>query len=262
MFWNWIKTLTLQRPASEEYNYSHKNDGNDVIIYKVINCLILSIPITMEADETESSASVNENDEPVSSNEKEPVFSDSQDESLDGAAELPYEASPEYLQRKLYFFLGHLKEFHSKLPETYQVRIPTELLSEMANCLLNDTIFEIVKGLMEIQHVTENHLKNLRDQIATKHEMEIQDWVSKIQDSEELEHILALMKIKHNRELKETDKKLVLHLDQKVKDQQSTLNLAGVPGFYETDNPKEIKIQMFLLDFILRLSRLKFEPGK
>lgn len=47
-----------------------------------------------------------------------------------------------------------------------------------------------------------------------------------------------------------------------VKDQQSTLNQAGVPGFYIADNPKEIKIQMHLLDFILRLSRLKFEPGK
>lgn len=44
-----------------------------------------------------------------------------------------------------------------------------------------------------------------------------------------------------------------------VKDQQSTLEKAGVPGFYITDNPKEIKIQIHLLDFILRLSRKKFE---
>lgn len=40
------------------------------------------------------------------------------------------------------------------------------------------------------------------------------------------------------------------------------LQKAGVPGFYHTPNPKEIKIQMFLLDFILRLSRLKYEPNK
>lgn len=62
--------------------------------------------------------------------------------------------------------------------------------------------------------------------------------------------------------MKETDMKLVLHLDQKVKDQQSTLEKAGVPGFYITDNAKEITIQMYLLDFILRLSRIKFEPTK
>lgn len=60
--------------------------------------------------------------------------------------------------------------------------------------------------------------------------------------------------------MKETDMKIIIHLDQKVKDQQSTLEKAGVPGFKVTDNPKEIKIQMYLLDFILRLSKLKFEP--
>ncbi|CAD7081035.1 unnamed protein product, partial [Hermetia illucens] len=47
-----------------------------------------------------------------------------------------------------------------------------------------------------------------------------------------------------------------------VHDQQATLEKAGVPGFYVTDSPKEIKIQMHLLDFILRLSRIKFEPNK
>lgn len=77
-----------------------------------------------------------------------------------------------------------------------------------------------------------------------------------------MEHILALMKIKHAKKLKETDMKLVLHLDQKVKDQQSTLEKAGVPGFYITDNAKEITTQMYLLDFVLRLSRIKFEPTK
>lgn len=88
---------------------------------------------------------------------------------------------------------------------------------------------------------------------------EINIWMGKIRDSEELDHILALMKLKHSKQLREKDMELVLHLDQKVRDQQSTLQAAGVPGFYITDNPKEIKIQMFLLDFILRLSRLKFD---
>lgn len=57
-------------------------------------------------------------------------------------------------------------------------------------------------------------------------------------------------------ELKAFDKNLVLQLDQKVADQQSTLEQAGVPGFYVTTNPLEIKVQMHLLDFILRLSRM------
>jgi len=49
---------------------------------------------------------------------------------------------------------------------------------------------------------------------------------------------------------------LVVQLDQKVTDQQQTLEQAGVPGFYVTTNSLEIKVQMHLLDFILRLSKM------
>jgi hypothetical protein len=54
----------------------------------------------------------------------------------------------------------------------YQQRVPCELLSGLANALLNDTIFEIVKGLMEIQHVTEKHLFQQRLQLINKHSSE------------------------------------------------------------------------------------------
>lgn len=141
------------------------------------------------------------------------------------------------------------------------MRIPYDLLISLSNSLLNDTVFEIVKRLIEIQHVTETHLFQQRQQIEIDHEHEIHTWMEKIQDPEELQHILKLMKIKHKKQLLETDQKLVLHLDQKVKDQQMTLEKAGVPGFYVTKNPKEIKIQMHLLDIILRLSRMKFDPN-
>ncbi|XP_061396269.1 gonadal protein gdl [Musca vetustissima] len=182
--------------------------------------------------------------------------------SSGGAETIPDELSPEFLQRKLYFLVDKLKSMQNQLPEIYQSRISYELLTELANSLLNDTIFEIVKGLMEIQHVTEKHLYQLREQVQNEYEIEVQEWISKISDQEELQHILQLMKIKHTKKMKETDMKLIALLDQKVKDQQLTLHKAGVAGFYVTDNPKEIKIQMFLLDFILRLSRIKFEPNK
>lgn len=141
------------------------------------------------------------------------------------------------------------------------MRIPYDLLITLANSLVNDTIFEIVKRLIEIQHVTENHLFQMRQQVENEYQIDVQKWMSKIQDPEELQHIIALMKIKHAKKLKETDQKLVLHLDQKVRDQQMTLEKAGVPGFYVTMIPREIKIQMHLLDFILRLSRMKFDPN-
>lgn len=141
------------------------------------------------------------------------------------------------------------------------MRIPYDLLINLANSLINDTIFEIVKRLIEIQHVTENHLYQMRQQVENEHQLEVQNWITKIQDPEELQHILALMKIKHVKKLRETDQKLVLHLDQKVRDQQTTLEKANVPGFYVTMIPREITIQMHLLDFILRLSRMKFDPN-
>lgn len=70
--------------------------------------------------------------------------------------------------------------------------------------------------------------------------------------------IQALQKfmIQQKDDLKAFDMNLVLQLDQKVADQQQILEQAGVPGFYVTSNTTEIKVQMHLLDFLLRLSRM------
>lgn len=54
-------------------------------------------------------------------------------------------------------------------------------------------------------------------------------------------------------EQKQFDCNLVLQLDQKVMDQQATLEKAGVPGFYVTNNPTDIQVQMYLLQFIKKL---------
>ncbi|XP_054735553.1 gonadal protein gdl isoform X2 [Anastrepha obliqua] len=125
--------------------------------------------------------------------------------------------TPEFLQRKLYFLVDQLKQMHAQLPENYQIRISYELLTELANSLLNDTIFEIVKGLMEIQNVTEKHLLTLRKQVETDFELEMQEWRSKITDPEELSHIEQLMQVKHAKKMRETDMKLIALLDQKYK---------------------------------------------
>lgn len=61
------------------------------------------------------------------------------------------------------------------------------------------------------------------------------------------------MLTKHAEERKQLDSDLVLQIDQKVIDQQLTLEKAGVPGFHVTNNPTEIRVQMHLLDFISRL---------
>lgn len=52
---------------------------------------------------------------------------------------------------------------------TYQQRLPYELLSNLANSLLDDTIFEIVRGLKEIQQMTERQLIERRMKMINTH---------------------------------------------------------------------------------------------
>ena len=56
-------------------------------------------------------------------------------------------------------------------------------------------------------------------------------------------------------ELENFDISSILRLDQKVTEQQVTLEQAGVAGFYATKNPTDIKVQMILLDFISQLEK-------
>ena len=55
------------------------------------------------------------------------------------------------------------------LHRQYQQRMPYELLSGLANCLLNETIFKIVEGLTEIQQVTEKQLLQQRLKLLHRH---------------------------------------------------------------------------------------------
>lgn len=58
------------------------------------------------------------------------------------------------------------------------------------------------------------------------------------------------------------DQKIILELDRKVADQQSTLEKAGVAGFYVTTNPQELTLQMNLLELIRKLQQRGFQAGK
>jgi hypothetical protein len=124
---------------------------------------------------------------------------------------------PEILQKKLYFLLEQLQNMARDLPPKYQMRLPYELLSSLANCLLNDTVFEIVKGLLEIQHVTEQHLYQQRLQFLNTKKMEEHEILTQYSNNSEkkVEELRKFM-IKQKDELKQFDMGLVLQLDQKV----------------------------------------------
>ncbi|XP_059351907.1 leucine zipper putative tumor suppressor 2-like [Daphnia carinata] len=159
----------------------------------------------------------------------------------------------EELQQKLYFLLEQLQEMARQLPLQYQQRMPYELLSGLANCLLNETIFKIVEGLTEIQQVTEKQLLQQRLKLLHRHRAEKEALAKKTPDS--VTEAEKMEVANHPVELKQADMNLILQLDQVVADQQSTLEKAGVPGFYLTSNPQEIQVQMYLLEFILKLGK-------
>merc|ERR1711990_797047 len=98
--------------------------------------------------------------------------------------------------------------------------------------------------LTEVQQGTEKHLFQRRVQFINKQKMEKQSMISENRSPADR---------RFREELRQHDMKLVTQLDQKVSDQQVTLERAGLPGFYVTNNPTEIQVQMYLLEFILKI---------
>uniref|UniRef100_A0A674HRT7 DiGeorge syndrome critical region 6 like n=1 Tax=Taeniopygia guttata TaxID=59729 RepID=A0A674HRT7_TAEGU len=76
------------------------------------------------------------------------------------------------------------------------------------------------------------------------------------------QHEMEAMEQQIREEQRMMDEKIVLELDQKVIDQQSTLEKAGVSGFYITTNPQELTLQMNLLELIRKLQQKQAEAEK
>jgi len=148
---------------------------------------------------------------------------------------------------------GQLKSMARELPIDMQQRVPYELLSELAASLAQGQIFEIVNMLTEVQQATEKHLFQNRLQFLQKHRNEKQTYLNNAAKPSEMK----LLEKKHKEQLKQFDMRLVTQIDQKVSDQQVTLERAGVPGFFVTNRPVDIQVQMYLLEFILRIGNSK-----
>ena len=135
-------------------------------------------------------------------------------------------------QERLYKLLSELQKMAGEIPPQLQQRIPYELLSSLAASLAQGQILEIVRMLTEVQQATEKHLFQQRLQFINKQKLEKQDMIVKNLPQSKIAQADARFK----EELKQHDMKLVTQLDQKVSDQQVTLERAGVPGFYVTNH--------------------------
>ena len=51
------------------------------------------------------------------------------------------------------------------------------------------------------------------------------------------------------------DMKIVLDLDQKMLEQQTRLEKAGVPCMFATNKPQDVRFQMFIVEFLQRLTK-------
>lgn len=49
------------------------------------------------------------------------------------------------------------------------------------------------------------------------------------------------------------DMKIVLDLDQKMLEQQTRLEKAGVPCMHATNQPQDVRLQMYIIEFVQRL---------
>ncbi|XP_065273635.1 protein DGCR6 [Emys orbicularis] len=190
---------------------------------------------------------------------------------------LGYEESAERArqQERHYQLLSELQALVKGLPSSCQQRLSYTILSDLALALLDGTVFEIVQGLLEIQHLTEKNLYNQRLKLQSEHRVLKQEMFHRHKEAQQSckPHNLPVLKAAQQRELEAVeqrireeqrlmDEKIVLELDQKVVDQQSTLEKAGVSGFYITTNPQELTLQMNLLELIRKLQQKESQPEK
>ncbi|XP_017900350.1 PREDICTED: protein DGCR6L isoform X1 [Capra hircus] len=191
-------------------------------------------------------------------------------------------------QERHYQLLSALQGLVKELPSSFQQRLSYTTLSDLALALLDGTVFEIVQGLLEIQHLTEKSLYNQRLRLqnehrgpwspaaADRHTLVLRQALrQKHQEAQQAcrPHSLPVLQAAQQRELEAAeqrireeqramDQKIVLELDRKVADQQSTLEKAGVAGFYVTTNPQELTLQMNLLELIRKLQQRGRQAGK
>lgn len=56
------------------------------------------------------------------------------------------------------------------LDSSFQQRLSYNMLSDLALALIDGTVYEIVQGLLDIQHLTEKNLYNQRQKLHCEHQ--------------------------------------------------------------------------------------------
>nr|XP_044988358.1 protein DGCR6L isoform X3 [Jaculus jaculus] len=107
-------------------------------------------------------------------------------------------------QERHYQLLSALQSLVKELPSSFQQRLSYTTLSDLALTLLDGTVFEIVQGLLEIQHLTEKSLYNQRLRLQNEHRVLRQALRQKHLEAQQScrPHNLPVLQAAQQRELK------------------------------------------------------------
>ncbi|XP_071506977.1 protein DGCR6-like [Diadema antillarum] len=184
------------------------------------------------------------------------------------------ETSKQQRQEQHYVMLSEIQDMTKNIPLNLQQRLQYTTLSSLAQSLLDGTVFQIVQHLSEIQQMTERKLMEQRSKLHNSHKSQRQQMMKRheqaLQDSRGRPHNLPLIKNNNEHEKQaleqrvreeqqRMDERILIELDMCVAEQQNTLEKAGVPGFHRSKDPTEVRLQMYLLEFITKLHRKETE---
>ncbi len=174
----------------------------------------------------------------------------------------------EEAQQTLKLFFAKLRQFRDELPAAIQPKLSDTQLRELAISLLDGTVFEITKELEDIQLLSERSLLNKRMRVVSSQKTQRVEMAKRQKEEvagcQHKPHNLPLLKTRHEtercdldasltEEIRSTDQKIILELDQIVSEQQTTMHQAAIPLFAVTNKPEEIQVQMHILSFIQTL---------
>lgn len=189
-----------------------------------------------------------------------------------GVVYTPFDVEGSDFDPRCSYYLTKLLAYRDSLPLAVQARMTQAKLRELASCLVDGTVFEIVKELEEIQQLNERAFLNRRMKVVNTHKAQ-RGAVSKkhareVAGSVHKQHNLPLINAQHKAEqealertlaedMRGTDQKIIAELDQLVIDQQTTLQQAAVPFFSVTEDTQEIQLQICVLELIQKLAQIE-----
>ncbi|KAA3680910.1 uncharacterized protein DEA37_0008639 [Paragonimus westermani] len=176
----------------------------------------------------------------------------------------------EAFQQRVYFYLTELRAFFAESPLDIRVGISEELLTQLAHVLADGSVFDLVTELAESQRLEEQALHKQLTELRADQSCERTALRQKHREERMLlaarPHHLPVLKKEQADEQKHLTKRqaevlrtLLVHivhsLDGRVIEQQTALERTGCSVFVRTTDPQQIRVQMRVLDWIMRLSQ-------